>query len=36
LFFFWRISGTVVAVGVPDFFFACRWIETVVFEKTTL
>jgi hypothetical protein len=22
LFFFWRISGTVVAVGVPDFFFA--------------
>jgi len=22
LFFFWRISGTVVAVGVPDIFFA--------------
>jgi hypothetical protein len=22
LFFFWRKSGTVVAVGVPDVFFA--------------
>ena len=33
LFFFWRISGTVVAVGVPDFFFACAWIETVVLKK---
>jgi hypothetical protein len=33
LFFFWRISGTVVAVGVPDFFFACGWIETVVLKK---
>jgi hypothetical protein len=22
LFFFWRISGTVVAAGVPDIFFA--------------
>jgi len=23
----------VVAVGVPDFFFACGWIETVVLKK---
>jgi len=22
-----------VAVGVPDFFFACGWIETVVLKK---
>ena len=24
LFFFWRKSGTVVVVGVPDVFFALR------------
>jgi hypothetical protein len=31
--FFWRISGTVVAVGVPDFFFACGWIGLLVFLR---
>ncbi len=33
MFFFWRISGTVVVVGVPDFFFASGWIEIVVLKK---
>jgi uncharacterized membrane protein YwaF len=33
LFFFWRISGTVAAVGVPDFFFACGWIGLLIFLR---
>ncbi|MDD4994039.1 MAG: hypothetical protein PHR83_17595 [Paludibacter sp.] len=33
LFFSGASSGAVVAVGVPDFFFACAWLETVVLKK---
>jgi len=29
LFFFWRKSGTVVAVGVPDDFFAL-WVDWLI------
>jgi len=32
LFFFWRKSGMVVAVGVPDFFFACGWIGLLIYQ----
>ena len=33
LFFFWRISGTVVAVGVSDFFLPCGLIGLLIFLR---
>ena len=33
LFFFWRKSGTVVAVGVPDVFLPCGWIGLLIFSR---
>ena len=31
--FFWRKSGTVVAVGVPDVFLPCGWIGLLIFSR---
>ncbi|MHB9055760.1 MAG: hypothetical protein ACYC2P_06355 [Paludibacteraceae bacterium] len=33
LFFFWRKSGTVVVVGVPDAFLPCGWIGSLIFLR---